>query len=102
MQGERTENIPDPAQNQMAFINFMLDPETQKKWMEKAAALIKKNEALLRTMGKASEIDKLHSDASELKAVVLAAIEARETALAADRKAFSSEMAGCITYILVP
>ncbi len=92
MQGERTPNIPDPAKNQMNFINFMSDIKATKKWMDDAVKVIKRNEALLKTIGKAAAIETLHAEAAELKATVLSAIETREAALKAGNDKLTADM----------
>lgn len=92
MQGEREPNIPDPIKNQMAFIEFMTSGAAMKKWMTEAAKVIRRNEALLKTIGKAAKIEALHAEAAEIKETVLSAIETREAALAEDRKAFAAAM----------
>ncbi len=92
MQGEREPNIPDPIKNQMAFIEFMTSGPAMKKWMTEAAKVIKRNEALLSTIGKAADIEKLHAEAAELRATVLSAIETREVALKAGNDKLKTDM----------
>ncbi len=88
MEGERTPNIPSPAKDQMAYIDFMVDIKAKKKWMIEAAEVIARNEALLATIGKGDQIEQLYAEAAALKASVLSAVEEREAQLAADRRAF--------------
>lgn len=92
MQGERTPNIPDAAKNMMAFMNFMTDAKSTKKWADDATKIIVRNEKLLATIGKVADIEKLHAEAADLKATVLSAIETREAELKAGRDKLNADM----------
>ncbi len=92
MQGEATPNYPAAHDNLAALVAFIKDVKACDAWLKNAGATIQRNEALLKTIGKASQIDKLHAEAAELKDKVLTEIEKRETALAGDRKTFDDDM----------
>ena len=90
MEIERTPSFPADAKNLISLINFITDAKKCEKWMKLAKEVIARNEKLLATIGKASEIEKLHAEATELKEVVLGAIEKREETLAEDRVNFDA------------
>jgi hypothetical protein len=93
MTGERTPNMSRDRSDIMAWIEFLGSSKTRDAWMKKALDTIKLNEALLMTIGKAGEIEKMHSEAFDLKNSVLTEIEKRETKLAGNREAFATEQA---------
>ena len=93
MEGERLLRYPADHQNAVELVTFLNNAKACAEWLLKSGAVIQRNEALLATIGKADEIEKLHADAAALKGTVLAAIETREAALAEDRKAFTEERA---------
>lgn len=93
MQGEATPNYPAAHDNLVALVAFVKDVKACEAWLKKAGEAIKRNEVLLKTIGNANEIDKLHAEAKENRDLVLTEIEKRERALADDRNAFKQVMA---------
>lgn len=93
LQGERTPPFPADAENLIALVNFVGDYKERAKWLERASKLIEKNEKLLASIGKASEIEKLHAEATEYKDKVLSEIDRREKKLEKSKEEFEKDMA---------
>lgn len=91
MQGERLPPFPADAKNILSLIEFVTDPKKCSDWMKQAGDVIKRNQALMTTIGKANEIDKLHAEAAELKRVVVASIDKREADLKTEQGKFDAE-----------
>lgn len=86
MQGERTPPFPADAGNAIELAAFCNNVKERTKWLEGVKKLIEKNEKLLASIGKATQIDKLHSEALELREKVLTEIERREQKLEQGRR----------------
>lgn len=92
MNGERTPNLPKESDALLAAASWFGDPKKTKKFLADAAAVVKRNEALLATIGKASEIEKLHAEAQEHKDLVLSEIERREGELETAKTTFAGDL----------
>lgn len=74
----------------ITYLAFLADRKRYDKYHGDLLAQIERLTGLIETYGKAQEIDKLHADAADLKASVLAEIERREADLKSDRSAFTA------------
>ncbi len=91
-QGEMTPRYPADHQNALELAAFLNNLPERAVWLKKAGDVIRRNQKLLSSIGKAGEIEKLHAEAADLKATVLKAIDAREAKLAEDCETFAKSV----------